>query len=368
MASNKVSCNELHHSHSAQIAQHHQMQHDDQINHYQNQNNNPMFSYGTMPSSSSPTPFNTSKESGAYDLGDFNQALYQYLNGQDPSSSQDQRQMRRHTLNILLSQSQHGEPTIKGMSSGSKRSSEASNPGNDVQESASIVRCGINPQRPTSQQDVPKATDLKVFSLNIFTNLAYVQNLESSQIKLNQLQQEMQNARAQMVGLKSKALKNDIFHVFSGMWKAPAERCFMWMGGFRPSMVIKIAVDQMEGLMEHQRAELCRLQRSTHDAEEAITHEFKKLDRSLTQTISCNTLNLPPDVNTYMTQMAIAIYQVSALQGHVTQGDSLRHQTLHRLQRLLTVRQAAQCFLVIDEYFHRLRSLSTLWLNRTRHD
>ncbi|XP_042016277.1 bZIP transcription factor TGA10-like [Salvia splendens] len=357
--------------------------------------------------------------------------------------------MRRHTLNILLSQSQHGEPTIKGMSSGSKRSSEASNPGNDVQESASIVRCGINPQRPTSQQDVPKATDLKTLRRlaqnreaarkSRLKKKAYVQNLESSQIKLNQLQQEMQNARAQgnllsrnanvgeqglpytnitpgatqfnmeyaqwleehhhltvdlkgavneyrpedelcvaignwlahcdqMVGLKSKALKNDIFHVFSGMWKAPAERCFMWMGGFRPSMVIKIAVDQMEGLMEHQRAELCRLQRSTHDAEEAITHEFKKLDRSLTQTISCNTLNLPPDVNTYMTQMAIAIYQVSALQGHVTQGDSLRHQTLHRLQRLLTVRQAAQCFLVIDEYFHRLRSLSTLWLNRTRHD
>ena len=44
----------------------------------------------------------------------------------------------------------------------------------------------------------------------------------------------------QIFGLKSKALKDDVFHVFSRMWKAPAERCFMWMGGFRSSVVIKV--------------------------------------------------------------------------------------------------------------------------------
>ncbi|KAG6413626.1 hypothetical protein SASPL_126340 [Salvia splendens] len=200
--------------------------------------------------------------------------------------------MRRHTLSIIPSQDLHGKPIFTGISSGSKTSFEASNPRNDVQESASVVQRGVNYQGLTLEQDVQKSTDLK----------AYVQDLESKKIELDQLKLKIQNVGAQIVGLKSKALKDD---VFSGMWKAPAERCFMWMGGFRPSVVIKIALDEMEGLTEQQRVALCGLQ---------------------------------------------------------------RQQTLRQLPLHLMNRQAAQCFLVIDEYFNRLRFLSTLWLNCTRHD
>eukprot|EP01018_Ginkgo_biloba_P038090 Gb_28830 [translate_table: standard] len=40
--------------------------------------------------------------------------------------------------------------------------------------------------------------------------------------------------------MKSVAAKSDVFHLVSGMWKTPAERCFMWMGGFRPSELLKV--------------------------------------------------------------------------------------------------------------------------------
>ncbi|MBA0637166.1 hypothetical protein Godav_024931 [Gossypium davidsonii] len=33
--------------------------------------------------------------------------------------------------------------------------------------------------------------------------------------------------------LKSNGAKADVFHMLSGMWKTPTERCFMWLGGFR---------------------------------------------------------------------------------------------------------------------------------------
>jgi len=46
--------------------------------------------------------------------------------------------------------------------------------------------------------------------------------------------------------------------------------------------------------------------------------------------------------------------------------DNLRQQTLHQLCRLLTVRQAARCFIVIGEYYGRLRALSSLWASRPR--
>lgn len=40
--------------------------------------------------------------------------------------------------------------------------------------------------------------------------------------------------------LKSIAAKSDVFHMLSGMWKTPAERCFLWIGGFRSSEILKV--------------------------------------------------------------------------------------------------------------------------------
>lgn len=40
--------------------------------------------------------------------------------------------------------------------------------------------------------------------------------------------------------LKSIGAKADVFHMLSGMWKTPAERCFMWLGGFRSSELLKV--------------------------------------------------------------------------------------------------------------------------------
>lgn len=44
----------------------------------------------------------------------------------------------------------------------------------------------------------------------------------------------------EMTKLKSMAIKSDIFHIISGVWRPPVERCILWMGGFRPSNLIKV--------------------------------------------------------------------------------------------------------------------------------
>lgn len=46
----------------------------------------------------------------------------------------------------------------------------------------------------------------------------------------------------EIMNLKSMLAKSDVFHLVSGMWKTPAERCFMWMGGFRPSELLKVRI------------------------------------------------------------------------------------------------------------------------------
>lgn len=40
--------------------------------------------------------------------------------------------------------------------------------------------------------------------------------------------------------MKGNAAKADVVHVLSGMWKTPAERFCMWIGGFRPSLLLKV--------------------------------------------------------------------------------------------------------------------------------
>ena len=40
--------------------------------------------------------------------------------------------------------------------------------------------------------------------------------------------------------IKGDAAKADVFHILSGMWKTPAERCFLWLGGFRSSEILKV--------------------------------------------------------------------------------------------------------------------------------
>lgn len=59
----------------------------------------------------------------------------------------------------------------------------------------------------------------------------------------NELRLFVENCLAhydEMMNLKSMVAKTDVFHIYSGMWKTPAERCFLWLGGFRPSELIKV--------------------------------------------------------------------------------------------------------------------------------
>ncbi|KAK3422833.1 transcription factor TGA2 [Eucalyptus grandis] len=264
---------------------------------------------------------------------------------------------------------------------------------------------------------------------------AYVQQLESSRLKLTQLEQELQRARQQGIfisssgdqahssggngamtfdveyarwleeqnrqinelrsavtahagdgelriivdgimahydeifRLKSNAAKNDVFHLLSGMWKTPAERCFMWLGGFRPSELLKLLVNQLEPLTEQQLTGIGNLQQSSQQAEDALSQGMEALQQSLAETLCSGSLGSAGssgNVANYMGQMAMAMGKLGTLDGFIRQADNLRQQTLQQMNRLLTTRQSARALLAIHDYFSRLRALSSLWLARPR--
>uniref|UniRef100_M1AAE5 BZIP transcription factor n=1 Tax=Solanum tuberosum TaxID=4113 RepID=M1AAE5_SOLTU len=164
----------------------------------------------------------------------------------------------------------------------------------------------------------------------------------------------------EIFNLKGVAAKSDVFHLITGMWTTPAERCFLWMGGFRPSELIKMLIGQLDPLTEQQVVGIYSLQQSSQQAEEALSQGLEQLQQSLIDTVATASLH------DGMHHMALALGKLSNLEGFVRQADNLRQQTLHQLHRILTVRQAARCFLVIGEYYGRLRALSSLWLSRPR--
>ncbi|KAM7271426.1 hypothetical protein ACFE04_030640 [Oxalis oulophora] len=168
--------------------------------------------------------------------------------------------------------------------------------------------------------------------------------------------------------LKSTGAKADVFHMLSGMWKTPAERCFMWLGGFRSSEILKILGKHLEPLTDQQLMGFYNLSQSSQQAEDALSQGMEALQQSLVDTLSSSSLGPAGSGNVadYMGQMAIAMGKLATLENFLYQADLLRQQTLQQMQRILTTRQAARALLVINDYSSRLRALSSLWLARPR--
>ncbi|KAF9625546.1 hypothetical protein IFM89_024319, partial [Coptis chinensis] len=167
---------------------------------------------------------------------------------------------------------------------------------------------------------------------------------------------------------KGIGAKCDIFHMLSGMWKTPAERFFMWLGGFRSSELLKILGNHFEPLTDQQLLGICNLQQSSQQAEDALSQGMEVLQQSLADSLSSGSLgpSASENVADYMGQMALAMGKLATLECFLHQADLLRQQTLQQLHRILTTRQAARSLLVISDYFSRLRALSSLWLARPR--
>ncbi|CAL9114550.1 unnamed protein product, partial [Musa textilis] len=163
--------------------------------------------------------------------------------------------------------------------------------------------------------------------------------------------------------LKAIVVKSDVLHLLNGAWRTPAERCFLWMGGFRPSELLKMVVAQLDPLTEQQFMGICNLQQSSQQAEEALSQGLEQLHQSLADAIAGGFLSNDAAVGSYI---VIALGKLDNLEGLVRQADKLRQQTLHQLRSLFTTIQAAKCFLTIGEYYARLRTLSSLWASRPR--
>ncbi|KAK1314343.1 Transcription factor TGA4 [Acorus calamus] len=182
-----------------------------------------------------------------------------------------------------------------------------------------------------------------------------------SDIELQILVENGMNHYNKLFHMKTIAANSDVFYILSGMWKTPAERFYMWIGGFRPSEILKVLSPQLDPLTEEQHIAVHSLQQTSQQAEDALVQGMNKLQQTLAETLISDASGAFGVAN-YMGKMATAMDQLNVLVKFVKQADNLRQQTLQLMyHQILNTRQAARGLLVLGDYFQRLRALSSLW-------
>ena len=61
-----------------------------------------------------------------------------------------------------------------------------------------------------------------------------------SEDDLSNLVTDTFNHYASLFTIKENAAKTDVCYLISGVWKTSTERLFLWIGGFRPSDLLKV--------------------------------------------------------------------------------------------------------------------------------
>jgi transcription factor TGA len=185
-----------------------------------------------------------------------------------------------------------------------------------------------------------------------------LQGGQTSELELRMLVETGLNNYVNLFKIKSIAARSDVFYIMSGVWRTPVERFFLWIGGFRPSEVLKILRPHLEPLTEQQLISVCGLQQTSTQAEDALFQGMEKLQQNVTEILTVVDPFASPEA--CLLQMANAVDKLKELVGFVTQADHLRQTTLQQMHKILTTQQAARGLLALGHYFQRLRALSRL--------
>lgn len=158
---------------------------------------------------------------------------------------------------------------------------------------------------------------------------------------------------------KATAAKADVFYIMSGLWKTPTERLFIWIGGVRPSEILKIVLRHVEPLTEDQRPLVTSLQLACHQTEEALSQGLVRQHQFLSETVATGLLS---GEGNYLQP---AMENLEFLVNFIIQADNLRQMTIEMVSGKLTIKQAARGLLALGEYLQRLRTLSSVWENHS---
>ncbi|KAI3465075.1 hypothetical protein Pfo_021738 [Paulownia fortunei] len=257
---------------------------------------------------------------------------------------------------------------------------------------------------------------------------AYVQQLETSRLKLAQLELELERARQQGLLIAGATANMGLcgtvnsgiaaFEIEYGHWIDEQERKISELRNILQSPIGDVELRMMVGNVLNHYCNLFRMKRDAARADafylvsgmwrtsverfflwiggfrpselinvvlpqlEPLTEEqianvgnlkhsciqaedaLSQGMEKLQQTLAQSITFLAAGAGNYSSQTVSALEKLESLESFIHQADHLREQTLQQMSRILTTRQAAKGLLAFGEYFQRLRALSSLWSAR----
>ncbi|XP_027070555.1 protein ZW2-like [Coffea arabica] len=80
---------------------------------------------------------------------------------------------------------------------------------------------------------------------------------------------------------KSRMAHRNVFLAFSPTWFTPLERTFLWIAGFKPGLVCRLALSSLDDLTEDQIHRINGLSRETNWQEKSLDQKMAKIQESV---------------------------------------------------------------------------------------
>lgn len=179
---------------------------------------------------------------------------------------------------------------------------------------------------------------------------------------------------------KCGAAKQDVLAMMQPSWRSSLENAFLWIGGWRPTLVFQLAYAQaglqveaelaeflsgldtptMTSLSSKQLAQISDLQVETHKSEDDLSHEEALIQQSLADKplLTLAQADHEGETSDNGDTMSEAMEEkIKALEELMRAADELRLETLQDLLNILNTVQVAQYLVAAGQLFVALRRM-----------
>ncbi|QCE16009.1 transcription factor TGA [Vigna unguiculata] len=152
---------------------------------------------------------------------------------------------------------------------------------------------------------------------------------------------------------KSNVANGDVFLLFSPPWLSAYERSLLWIGDYKPSLILRLADGAVTGLMAEQREKMERVRDETKRAEREVSEAMAAVQESMA---SPRMLALVRVVDGVKTEQEAALQVLKdALKKVSERGDELRASTMRKVVEILSPPQTVQLLVATLRFQMRVR-------------
>ncbi|XP_071739923.1 TGACG-sequence-specific DNA-binding protein TGA-2.1-like [Rutidosis leptorrhynchoides] len=167
--------------------------------------------------------------------------------------------------------------------------------------------------------------------------------------------------------IKKNAAKVDVFSILYGTWMSPAHLSTMWVGGFRPTDMLKLISNHIE-IYGPQIEKMKFLNSDIMNEEIALTTKFTNLEANISNTLTGKEFVNKGDeaaMSSYANSMSSLVGKFTIMHNFLNEADELRQKTISGMHEVLTTRQRVTALFAIHDHLKRLSTLSNMLLSTT---